>query len=73
MTGDQPYGAGGDARTEAADRVDAASAERSRLRNAHERARGTSNELQADTSLRAANGEFAARERWLQWVEDSHY
>ena len=73
MSGDQPYGAGDDAHAQAVERVDAASAERSRLRDAHERAMGTSSDLQASASLRAANDEVAARERWLQWVEDERY
>jgi hypothetical protein len=73
MSGDQPYGVGDDAHAEAVDRMNAASAERSRLRDAHKRAEGTSSELQVSTSLRAANDEVAARERWLQWVEDKGY
>jgi hypothetical protein len=62
-----------DTRIRAVARVDAASAERSRLRDEHESAKGTSGELRADISLRAANDEVGARERWLQWVEDGNY
>ena len=70
--GDWAYGAC-DTRVRAAERVDAASAERSRLRDQHESANGTSAKLQADVLLRAANNEVAARERWLQWVEEGDY
>ena len=72
MTGEHPDAAG-DARARALERVDAASTERSRRRDEHERAKGTSDEMQADMSLRAANEEVAARERWLQWVEERDY
>lgn len=73
MAGDQPFGAAGDTPARALERVDAASGERSRLRGEHERAKGTSRELQADTQLRAADAEVAARERWLDWVEERTY
>jgi hypothetical protein len=53
--------------------VHAAASDRSRLREEHERAKGTSRELQADMSLLAANDEVAARERWLEWVEERDY
>ena len=73
MSGDQAYGVGDDAHTQAVERMDAALAERSRLRDAHERVKGTSSDLQVSTSLRAADDEVEARERWLQWVEDERY
>jgi hypothetical protein len=69
MTGHRPYGAG-DSHSRARARVDAAANERSRLSDENARAKGTSRELQADMSLRAANDEVEARERWLQWVEE---
>jgi hypothetical protein len=69
---DRTSGAG-DARTRALERLDAASAERSRLRYEHESARGTSQELRTDVSLRAADDELAARERWLRWIEEGDY
>ena len=72
MPGDHPDGAG-DPHVQARDRLKAASTEQSRLRDEFEHARGTSSELQADTSLRAAGDELAARERWLQWVEERDY
>jgi hypothetical protein len=64
---------GAEAHAHAVERVDTASTERSRQRDAHERAKGTARELQINSSLRAADDEVAARERWLQWVEDSDY
>jgi hypothetical protein len=70
MTGDQPYRANGGTHAQAIERVDAAGTERSRLRDEHQLARGTSRELQADALLRAANDEVAARKRWLDWVEE---
>jgi hypothetical protein len=73
MTGEHPYGGAGDAHSRALERVDTAANERSRIHDECERARGTSRELQADTSLRAANDEVAARERWLRWVEERDY
>ena len=54
MTRFRPYKAAGDTHAQALERLDEASAERSRLRNDHERSRGTSGELHADLSLRAA-------------------
>jgi hypothetical protein len=72
MTGDNPYD-GSDTRARALERVNAASTERSRLHSEHQRAKGTSSEMRADKSLRAANEEVAARERWLQWVEERDY
>jgi hypothetical protein len=69
MTGDASHGAG-DTHIRARERVDVAANERARLRDEHQRAKGTSRELQAGTSLRAADDEVAARERWLRWVEE---
>jgi hypothetical protein len=62
-----------DTRIRAVARVDVASGERSRLRDEHESAKGTSGELQADVLLRAADDEVGARERWLHWVEEGDY
>jgi hypothetical protein len=72
MTEDAPCGASS-THARAHDRVENASRERSRLRDEHESAKGTSLELCAEASLRAANDEVAARERWLQWVEEGDY
>ena len=72
MSGDQPY-VTGDTHVQALERVDAASSEHSRLHEQRKRAKGTSSELHADTLLRAASDEVAARERWLQWVEERDY
>jgi hypothetical protein len=77
MTGrDRPYGPDGpsaDTRSRARDSLNAASTERSRRRDEHAHAKGTSRELEADVLLRAADDEVAARERWLQWAEESDY
>jgi hypothetical protein len=62
-----------DARASAAERVDAAAAERSRVRTQHDTARGSSTELQADVALKAADDELAARVRWLHWIEENDY
>lgn len=70
--GDWAFGAH-ETRIRAVEQVDAASAERSRLHDEHESAKGTSRELKADVSLRAANDEVGARERWLQWAEEIDY
>ena len=70
MTRDQPHDSVGETHARALHHVESASAERSRLKAEHERAKGTSGEMQADVSLRAADDEVAARERWLQWVEE---
>jgi hypothetical protein len=53
--------------------MDAAAGERCRLRDEHERAKGTPGELHAHASLAAANREVAARKRWLQWVKECDY
>ena len=73
MPVDQPHRAGGETHARARERVDAASTERSRVRDDHQRAKGTSRELQSETSLQAANAEVAARQRWLDWVEEGDY
>jgi hypothetical protein len=72
IRGDWAYSAD-DTRIRAVERVDAAMAERSRLHDEHESAKGTSGEPRADISLRTANDEVGARERWLQWVEEGSY
>jgi hypothetical protein len=62
-----------DAQVVAAERVEAAATERSRVCDEREVAKGTSKELQAQASLQAADDQLAARERWLRWVEDGDY
>jgi hypothetical protein len=73
MTAVEPQGSCGDTLAGARHRVDAASRERSRLRDEHTDAKGTSRELQTHASLQAASDEVAARERWLRWVEERDY
>jgi len=69
---DRAYGAG-DTLIDARDRVDAATAERSRLSGERNSANGTSRELETEARLCAASDEVTARERWLHWVEDGDY
>jgi hypothetical protein len=73
VSGAQQFGAGVGTRAEALERVDVASTERCHRRDEHERAKGTSGELEADVLLRAADEELVARERWLRWVEEREY
>jgi hypothetical protein len=51
-------------------RLDAASLERDRLHGEQQAAGDEGAKLEAKSSLYAANEQVAARERWLQWVED---
>ena len=59
--------------SDALERVDAATAERSRLSGERESAKGTSRELETEVRLQAAHDEVTARERWVQWIEDGDY
>jgi hypothetical protein len=72
MARDPTRGAG-DTQVDAFARVQEASAERSRLSGEREGAKGTARELESEVLLRAANDEVAARERWLQWIEERDY
>jgi hypothetical protein len=54
-------------------RLRAAVAEQSRAQDASEAAGGTPNELEAAASLRAADVEVGARQRWLKSVDDGDY
>jgi hypothetical protein len=54
----------------AVDRLNAAVEKQSRVRDERDGARGAPAEMQADASLRTADEEVAARERWLEAVED---
>jgi hypothetical protein len=60
-------------RGRAAGRLDEAVALRSRLRDERETARDTPNELKVDAALRVADDQVAARERWLESVDDHNY
>jgi hypothetical protein len=53
---------------DAAQRLDAAVAERIRLGHEHDASRGTSGELEANASLQIADENVVARKRWLRWV-----
>jgi hypothetical protein len=59
-------------RGRAAQRLQAAVAEQSRLRHKHETANNATDEMAADVSLRTADDQVTARARWLQAVDDHH-
>ena len=46
---------------------------RSRLRDEHQAAKGGPDEVSVDASLRVADVQVAARERWLKSVDDHDY
>jgi hypothetical protein len=54
----------------AVQRLDAALGEQGRLRWRYDAARGTSSELGAYVRLRAAGEQVAARQGWLNWIDD---
>jgi hypothetical protein len=54
-------------------RLESAVSLRSRLRAEREAATDTPREVTADTALRLAEDQVAARERWLQSVDDHNY
>ena len=54
-------------------RLRAAIAEQDRLTYAHEAARGSSGEANADSARRGANEQVMARDAWLRWVDDDDY
>jgi hypothetical protein len=72
MKENRPHGAG-DSSARARERVDTAAGERTRVRDEHDRAKGTPGELHAHASLTAADQEVDARKRWLQWAEECDY
>jgi hypothetical protein len=55
-------------RTAGEQRLAAAVAEQDRARGRHAGAEGTSGEMEATVSMRAADEQVSARERWLEWV-----
>jgi len=62
-----------EARGRAVQRLRAAVAERGRALEARESAGNTPNDVEARASLRAADDEVVARERWLKAVDDHDY
>jgi hypothetical protein len=54
-------------------RLKAAVAERGHARDVRESARDAQDDIEASASLRAANDQVEARERWLEAVEDHDY
>jgi hypothetical protein len=59
-----------DARDDAVQRLETAIVEQDRLGELHRAAIGTSSEFGARVRLRAASDEVAAREAWLESVDD---
>jgi hypothetical protein len=62
-----------DERAHALQLLQAAIAERGRALEARESAGGTRDELEVSASVRAADEEVGARERWLEAVDDHDY
>jgi hypothetical protein len=60
-------------RPRAVERLKEAVSQQSRLRDEHEAATDTRNNVTLGASLLAAGEQVAARERWLRWVDDHHY
>jgi hypothetical protein len=57
----------------AVQRLKTARSQQGRLRDEHEAAKGTGDELTLCAALRVADDEVVARERWLESVDDHHY
>jgi hypothetical protein len=55
-------------RTAGEQRLAAAVAEQDRARGRQETAEGSGGEMEATVSVRAADEQVSARERWLEWV-----
>jgi hypothetical protein len=62
-----------DERGRAMQRLRAAVAERGRAQDARQSAEDTGDDVEASASLRAADDQVAARERWLSSVDDHNY
>lgn len=56
-------------RVDAIEQLKGAREEQERRAEEHDAARGSSGELAAQSSLRAAEEQFAAREAWAKWTE----
>jgi hypothetical protein len=56
-------------RVAAVERLKAAVAERRQARDQSEASKGTSRDIEAAVSVRAADEQVSARERWLSWVD----
>jgi hypothetical protein len=56
-------------RVAAVERLKAAVAERKRIRDHSEAGNGTSRNIEAAVSARAADEQVSARQRWLSWVD----
>jgi hypothetical protein len=60
-------------RGRALERLKAAVSKQSRLRDAHNAVKDTHDQLAVNAALHVADGEVAARERWLESVDDHDY
>jgi hypothetical protein len=60
-------------RGRAVERLKSAVSRQRRLRDAHEAANDTRDELAVSAALRIADDDVAARERWLHAVDDHDY
>ena len=60
-------------RGRAVQRLKSAVSRQTRLRDAHEAAQDARDELAVGAALRVADDDVAARERWLQAVDDHNY
>ena len=69
---DRPTSSAGE-HERAAQRLDAAKEEQSRVRGERDGAQGTAGDPHKEASLRVADNEVAARERWLKAVDDNDY
>ena len=57
-------------RVRAVQRLNEVVTERKHLRDRQATAKGTSSEVRTDAALRVADDQVAARERWLNWVDE---
>jgi hypothetical protein len=70
MTAMDPAAQPQDEHERAVERLDAASRQRDRLHHERQAAGEAATDVSADASSRAADDEVAARERWLEWVDE---
>jgi hypothetical protein len=66
---DQPPKQEGE-RARAVQRLNEVVTQRKRLRDRRTTAKGTPGDVRADAALQVADDQVAARERWLNWVDE---